>query len=94
MIGFSILTRSKMVQCGISTIHVHEFMAIEEDSRNIEDRFGTIRSDVDVVKNLLLAAVRWLKENPDKDVMDNFTEEVLKELVMCVHTSSTLEMVV
>ena len=43
-----------MVQCGISTIHVHEFMAIEEDSRNIEDRFGTIRSDVDIVKNLLM----------------------------------------
>ena len=69
-----------MVQCGISTIHVHEFMAIEEDSRNIEDRFGTIRSDVDVdvVKHLLLAAVRWLKENPDKDVMDNFTDLLKK----------------
>jgi hypothetical protein len=65
VIGLSILTRSKMVQCGISTIHVNEFMAIEED-RNIEDRFGTIRSDVDVAKNLLLAAVRWLKENPDQ----------------------------
>jgi hypothetical protein len=84
-----------MVQCGISTIHVHEFMAIEEeDSRNIEDRFGTIQSGVDVVKNLLLAAGRWLKENPDKDVMDNFTKEVLEELVMCVHTSSAIEMVV
>ena len=80
MIGFSILTRSKMVQCGISTIHVHEFMAIEEDSRNIEDRFGTIRSDVDVdvVKNLLLAAVRWLKANPDEDVMDNYTDLLKK----------------
>ena len=65
-----------MVQCGISTIH--EFMATEED-RN-EDRFGTIRSDVDVdvVKHLLLAAVRWLKENPDKDVMDNFTDLLKK----------------
>ncbi len=42
VIVFSILTHSKMIQCGISTIHVNEFIAIEEDSRNIEDTFGTI----------------------------------------------------
>ena len=40
------LERSKMVECGMSTID--EFMAINEDSN--EDRFGTIRSDV--VNNL------------------------------------------
>ncbi len=70
------------------------FVFIIEEDRKIEDRFGKIRSDVEVVKKLHLAAVRWLKENPGKDVMDNFTEQVLEELVMCVHTSSTIEMVV
>ena len=60
VIGVNSLERSKMVECGMSTID--DFMAINEDFN--EDRFGTIRSDV--VNNLLLA-VRWLRENAYKD---------------------------
>ena len=58
--GVNSLERSKMVECGMSTID--DFMAINEHLN--EDRFGTIRSDV--VNNLLLA-VRWLRENAYKD---------------------------
>ena len=74
VIRVNYLTRSKIVECGMSTIDA--LLAINEDTN--EDRFGTIRSDV--VNNLRLA-VRWLRENAYKDEMDHFTEEVFNELV-------------
>ena len=69
-----------MVQCGISTID--QLMAIREERNEGSLRYkheGGIRSDV---FNNLLLAVKWMKENPGKDVMDNFTDDVFDKLFM------------
>jgi hypothetical protein len=80
VIGVNGMTRSKMVQCGISTID--QLMAIREERNEGSLRYkheGGIRSDV---FNNLLLAVKWMKENPGKDVMDNFTDDVFDKLFM------------
>ena len=57
-------------------------MAITEDRNEGSIRYrneGGIRSDV---FNNLLLAIKWIKENPGEDVMNNFTDDVFEKLFM------------
>jgi len=76
VIGVNGMMRSKMVQCGISTIN--QLIAITEDRNEGSIRYrneGGIQSDV--LKNLLLA-IKWIKENPGEELWTTLLMTCLK----------------